>query len=184
MPRSSGASTSAQERDEVLVSVGDEVGAADDHNKADDGGARGKSHAPLPAPPIGLSDDPRNTDQDRHGAERTEVVDRVERGVDLLCEHHGAGRQGERSHQSDDEQSEAVGRCGLWLWDGRVEHAELFPLLALFHALGELSLLVALREGLIELAGTLVVTGELLELLFPPRYVLDPGLIGRDSVSE
>src|SRR5439155_9904750 len=42
----------------------------------------------------------------------------------------------------------------------------------------------ALRERLIELARTFVVTRKLLELLFPPRHVLNPGLVGRDSVSE
>src|SRR5206468_2762662 len=113
MPPPSGASTSAQERDEVLVFVGGEVGAADDH----------------------------------------------------------------------DEQSDTIGRCRLRLRDRGVEHAKLFPFLALLHALGELGLLIALREGLIELARTIVVTRELLELLFPPRHVLNPGLIGRDSVA-
>src|SRR5437867_7196598 len=139
---------------------------------------------PLPAAAIGLGTDPRNTDEDRHGTERSELVERVEGGVGFLGERHDAGGQAERTHQGHEEQSDTIGRCRLRLRDCRVEDAKLFPFLALLHALGQLGLLEALREGLIELARTFVVTRELLELLFPPRYVLDPGLVGRDPVSE
>src|SRR2546430_11453002 len=139
---------------------------------------------PLPSAAIGLGHDPRNTDEDRHGTERSELVERVEGGVGFLGERHDAGCQADRSHQGHDEQSDTIGRCRLRLRDRRVEDAKLSPLLTLLHALGDLGLFEALREGLIELTRTFVVTRELLELLFPPRYVLDPGLVGRDSFSE
>src|SRR5438128_10045278 len=94
---------------------------------------------PLPAAAIGLGHDPRDTDEDRHRTERSEVVERVERGVDMLGDHQGADGQAERTHQGYEEQSDTVGRCGLRVWNGRVDHPKLFPLLTLLHALGERS---------------------------------------------
>src|SRR5437762_1273834 len=183
-PRSSGATTSPQERDQLLVSAGGEVGEAANHDEADEGGARSESHVPRAAAAVGPGDDPRDTDQHRHRAERPEIVDCVEGRVDPLGQDHGADGQAERSHQSHEEQPEPVGRCRLRVRDRRVEHAKLFALLALLHALGELRLLVALQQRVVELAGAVVVAGELPEFLFPPRHVLNPGLVGRDSVVE
>jgi len=103
MPRPTGAPTSHHERDELLVAVGGEVGEADDRDEADKGGTGAKLKMPPPAAAIGMRHDQGNTDQHRHRAERTEVVDCVEGGVDLLGEHHGAGGQAQRAEQDDHE---------------------------------------------------------------------------------
>ena len=95
-----------------------------------------------------------------------------------------AGGHGERHHHGLDEQLEPVGRDRRSAREGRVEDPKLFSLLTLLHALGELGLLKALQQRLVELAGAFVVSGEFPELLLPPGHVLHPRLIGRDPVSE
>src|SRR2546430_7479896 len=73
-----------QEQDQALVPVGGDIGEADDHGDADKGRTGGEPHAPPAAVEIASGYDPRNTDQDRHVAERSEVVDLMERGVEVL----------------------------------------------------------------------------------------------------
>ena len=108
----------------------------------------------------------------------------MKRGIDALGEHDSADRQAERAQHGDHEQLDTVGRRGLEPRDGRIEHPKLLPLLALLHAFGKLGLLVALQQRLIELTRAVVVAGEFAKLLFPPRHVLNPGLIARDGILE
>src|SRR5437667_11805862 len=93
MRRFLGAAPPRQNRDEVLVSAGDEVGGTDDHDEANEGGAGGESRAPLAPAAVGPGDDPRNTDQHRNGTVRPENVDRMERRDDAHGKHNGVDDQ-------------------------------------------------------------------------------------------
>src|SRR2546426_372808 len=66
----------------------------------------------------------------------------------------------------------------------RSHHPEPLAFLPLFHALGELCLLVALPERFVELLRRLVLPGELLELLLALWRILESRLICADRRAE
>src|SRR5437870_3960093 len=108
----------------------------------------------------------------------------MERRVDVLREQDGTGRQTERPYHYQQKELDPVGRSGLQVGNGRIEHTELLPLLTLLHALGELGFFVALQQRCVELASALVVPRQLFELLFAARHALDSSLIESDALSQ
>ena len=145
----------------MLVPVCDQVSAADDQDETHEGRASGEARTMTLAKAIGFDHDARNADQDRHGAERAELVDGVEGRVHVLGQHRSANRQPDRADESDEEQFDALGGIRLRVRDRRVEHPELLALLALLEALGQLSFFVTLQQRLIQRAGAVVVAGQL-----------------------
>src|SRR5262245_17621880 len=173
---------SRQEEDQTLVPLGGDIGEADDHEDADERRGGGEPHAPPCAAEIRWGHDSWNADQYRHVAERSKLVDIVERGVEILGQHGGCYGQADRARQGQDEKSETVERRRLGVRHRRIEDPELLPFLALLHALGELGFLVALQQRAIELPSAVVVAGKLSELLLSPRNILDSCLVARDAL--
>src|SRR5437899_2143056 len=128
----------------MLVPVCDQVSAADDQDETHEGRASGEARTMTAAKAIGFDHDARDADQDRHGAERAELVDGVEGRVHVFRQHHTANRQTYRADESNDEQSDALWGIRFRARNRGVEHLELLALLALLEALGQLSLFVAL----------------------------------------
>ena len=108
----------------------------------------------------------------------------MEGGVKRLGQDQGSRREAGGERQRHEDQSHALGGCGLPARNRRIQDPKLLPLLALLHALGDLGFFVPLRQGLIQLAGTFIVAGEFFELLLPARHVFDPRLVGRDGLPE
>ena len=80
----------------MLVPVCDQVSAADDQDETHEGRASGEARTMTLAKAIGFDHDARNADQNRHGAERAELVDGVEGRVHVLGQHRSANRQPDR----------------------------------------------------------------------------------------
>src|SRR4030095_13956874 len=95
---------SRQEEDQALVPFGGDIGEADDHEEADEGGGGGKPHAPPSAADICWGHDSWNADQHRNVAERSKLVDIMERSVELLGKHGGSDGQADRTHQGHEEE--------------------------------------------------------------------------------
>src|SRR5437016_2805312 len=99
-----------QQRDQEVV-VRTHVGDPDDQEHADDAGARGQPHAPPPPRAVGPGRDLGDRDEHRELAERAEVVDAVERGDELLGQHHGrAGHRSGQDHAAQDQVAAVAGR--------------------------------------------------------------------------
>src|SRR5207237_9164543 len=118
--------------------------------------------------------DPRTTAPGRHVGERYGAVELMARGVEGRGEQHGADPEAERAQQDDHEQPHTRGRRRGRVRYRRIEDAEVLPFLALLHVFVELGFLIALQEGLIELARPVVIAGDLPVLLSPPLPVPDP----------
>src|SRR2546427_7627365 len=71
-----------QQQDQGFVPVRSDIDDADDHEEADRGRGCSEPHAPPPAAGIRFGHNSRDADQYRRFAERSQVVDRVERGVE------------------------------------------------------------------------------------------------------
>src|SRR3989454_7104329 len=184
MAWSSGPTTPPEQRHQALVTVGGDVPGADDQNEQDEGRGDSESHPPPVPPESALGHDQGNADQHRHGTERSQIVDGVERRVDLFGEHDDRYREAGGTYQRDGEELGPVGGCRRGVGEGGVEYSELLSLLPLLHVFLEMSFLVSLQQRLVELARAVVIARQFPELLLAPWHILDTPLIGGDPVSK
>src|SRR4029453_3060464 len=175
---------SRQKQGQAFVAVGSQIADAGYHDEADTDCGGSEPHTPRPATRILWGDDSRDADQNWRFAERSQVVECVKGGVELLSQQDGRDRESDRCREGHHEESGAVGRRWLSTGHSRIDDAELLALLRLLHVLGELGFSVSLHQRVIELTSALVVAGELYERLLATRHVLDSLLIRRDGCPE
>ena len=144
-----------------------------------DGEGRGQPEPPPPEHGIAVRGDAGDAHEHRDLREGSELLDRMERRVQLLGQHHRGGGQTQREDQSSEQESGPVRRGRPVGDDGGVQDLELLALLTLLHVFGQLRFLVALEERLIVILGSLIVPRQLLELLLAQRRVVRARLVPR-----
>src|SRR6185295_6701853 len=95
---------------------------------------RRQRNPPPPAARVCRGENAGDAEQRRDRDERAQVIDVVERRVELLNQQDRSDREPNRQAESDREEA-STARCGrLAGWNGRVENPELLHLLSLLEA--------------------------------------------------
>jgi len=174
--------TSNKEADQLLVTARD-IGRERSHERqaADDtGGDAQRTRETLRC----RHRDRRDRRKYRDVRELPHIIHAVERRIELFANQHGdAGEQG-GEQESHDEQPKAVWRVGPHRGDRRLENPKTFALIRGFHALGELGILVAFEQRVVEFFGRLTVPHDQRELVLAIRNLLE-AVFGRgDQLAE
>ncbi len=112
---------------EILVAVGNEIGGRNHERQAepDHRPREGKSSQPS-ADVLGLHD-PGDARQDRHFAERPQLLRGAKRRVEPLSQHGRRRRRPRREQQPHQDQPRAVRQCWQLRRNGGIQDAELSP---------------------------------------------------------
>src|SRR4029078_11652620 len=115
---------------------------------------------------------------------RAQVVDVVERRIELLDQQDRPTREPAREAEPEREEARAARRGRLAGRNGRVENPELLDLLSLLEARGELCFLVSFQQGLVTFLGRRGIARQGCELFLPPGNVFDALLITGDGLPK
>src|SRR6185503_2447386 len=155
----------------------------DDEREAD-GRRDGDEDEPPPVSGAGAGRNQRDRTERRYRGKGAQILDRVERRVDLFSADDEADSEAEPEHEAEAENADAVRRDRFARRQRRIEDPELLDLFALLEALRELRFFVALQQRLVALLDRRVIARKLLELLLAFGHVLHALLVAADRLPQ
>ena len=164
--------------------MGDEERHADEDHEPDHGAGSGHAKPADTTARVIRSHDQRNAQQHGDRRQRAQVVDGVERRVDLLGDHDRTDGQAETADERHERQAQTVRHRRLAGRNSGVDQPELLALLPLLHALRQLRIVVALHQRGVVFTGRIVVARELAHCFFALGRVLDTSDVAGERVAE